>query len=65
MLPIIAYLVDDKTLKKMEHELLGVLEESYAKKSMRKTSSLIHLLQVLHNYDPDYMDKMIEEALEK
>jgi hypothetical protein len=64
MLSVIAYRADDKTLKKMEHDLLGILEESYAKKSMRKTSDLIHLLQVLHNYDPDYMDKMIKDALE-
>lgn len=64
MLSIIAHRADDKTLKKMEHDFLSILEEFHADPKMEKTSDLIHLLQILHYYDPDYMEKMIKESLE-
>lgn len=62
MLHIVAKRADDKTLKKMEHEFLDLLEEFYAQRG--KTSDIIRLLQILHHYDPNYMEKMIKDALE-
>jgi len=64
MLQIIAKRADDKTLKEIERGFLNILEELYVDTKIGKTSDLIHLLQILHHYDPDYMKKMIKDALE-
>jgi len=64
MLSIVTHHADDKTLKKMEHDFLSILEEFYTDPKMEKTSDLICLLQILHHYDPDYMERMIKDSLE-
>jgi len=64
MLHIVTKRTDDKTLKKIEHDFLNILEEMYADSKIRKTSDLIRLLQILHYYEPKYMETMIKDAVE-
>ena len=65
MLHIVTKRTDDKTLEKIKHDFLNILEEIYADSKTRKTSDLIRLLQILYHYEPKYMETMIKDALEK
>jgi len=65
MLHIVALRADNETLKKMENDFLSILEEYYENLKIEKTSDLIRLLQILNYYSPNYMEKMINDSLER
>jgi hypothetical protein len=65
MLCIIAYRADKETLEKIRHDFLEIFERLYVDPEVKKSSDLIKLLQVLHCYEPDYIKKMIKDAIEQ
>ena len=64
MLWIITHRADKETLEKIKHDFLGIFEKLYADPKVKKSSYLIKLLQALHYYEPEYIKKMIEDAVE-
>ena len=64
MLCIIVHRADKETLEKIKHDFLDILERLYDDPKVEKSSDLIKLLQALHSYEPDYIKKMIDDAIE-
>jgi len=65
MLSIITNRADKATLEKIRHDFLETLERLYQSPEVKKSSDLIELLQALHYDEPDYVKKMIEDAIER
>ena len=65
MLYIISHRADKETLEKIKHDFLDMFERLYADPEVKKSSDLIRLLQILHYYEPEYIKKMIKDAIEQ
>jgi len=65
MLNHIAYRADETTLERIKHNFLDKLERVYTDPKAKKSSDLIRLLQILHYNQPDYIKKMIKDAIER
>jgi len=65
MLSIIVNRADKTTIEKIKSDFLDTLDRLYQNPKVKKSSDLIKLLQALHYDEPDYIKKMIEDAIEK